>query len=136
MVRTITMGAREMSEPTSGNPEMLTAEQVIEETKRMVRQCAAPAEGLSIKAQKRQAARYLGLTFNRLEDLWYGEAKPSVEEWLLIQWRARQARERAERRMGVADEIRQKVDRAFPDRDERDRGPLECLACAEGRGNR
>lgn len=125
-----------MSEDRSENPEMYTADQVIEETRRMVRECAAPAEGLSIKAQKRRAAQYIGLTFNRLEDLWYGEAKPSVEEWLLIQWRARQARERAERRMGLVDDIRQKVNRAFPDRDERDHGPLEHMARRKRREDR
>ena len=117
-----------MSAKGSENPEMFTAEHVREEGMRMVRECAAPAEGLSIKAQKRRAAQILGWTFNRTEDVWYGEAKVSVEEWLVLQWKAKQVRERAEQRMRLVNEIRQKVDRAFPDKGSRDNGQAFRLA--------
>lgn len=125
-----------MRDQNSRNRETSMHDGGVSEAMSLVRQCACPAEGLSIKAQIRQAARTVGLPFNRTKKLWYGEARVRVDEIDTLRWRAREARERAELRMGVVDEIRQKVNRAFPDPGERDRGPFEPVARDSGREDR
>lgn len=105
-------------------PQMLTPDQVSRHSMDMLRECVGFGGGKSIKAQIREVSRLLGWDYGRTRRLWYGNAKVTVDEWLVLQWRLDAVRERAEARRGLVNDIRSKVDSTFPDRAQRDVGPL------------
>lgn len=72
-----------MADQSSGNQEM-SASALAQD---LVRQCAAPAEGLSIKAQIRRASTRLGMPYGRVKRLWYGEARVSGDDLIRLCWR-------------------------------------------------
>jgi hypothetical protein len=103
----------------------MTPEQTVEDAMSMVRQCAAPAEGLSIKAQIRNAARALGWPYSRTRKVWYGEAAVRGYEWRQLESRAQKLRYTASEMERVQHEISEIRARTFPQADgEGNRGEL------------
>ena len=80
----------------------------------LVRRCARPAEGLSIKGQIRQASNTLGWPFNRTKKIWYGEAVIKVTEMDMLRARVSELERKAANREGLLNETRQRVERTFP----------------------
>lgn len=111
-------------QPSRNREKRMSPETVTMDAMRMVRMCAAPAEGLSIKAQIRRAATQLGLPFNRTKKIWYGEARLEVIEWELLK--------ASEQRRAILDEMERKVGVALSQADGAAVRSLEPLARKSG----
>lgn len=98
MQRNLSTETTQMQDQPSRNWEKMP--DVIAQQMAWVRRCAAPAEGLSIKAQIRQAARRLGWPYNRTKKVWYGETEVRVREWLELEASNTALLEEAERIRG------------------------------------
>ena len=108
-----------MRDQSSRNQEKSMPD-VIAHQMELVRRCAAPAEGLSIKAQIRRAAQRLGWPYNRTKKVWYGETEVRVGEWLVLEAQSDALLSRAEKIRGLVNANAEALARSRAQRNRRD----------------